>query len=156
MGSVELRRQRGPGGGGGVVERRGVVHGRNPHTSLLLLYIPSIGMEYFKQLPLQKSQVTLANGFDVAFATIRLNVEYWPIDHADRGGFQIIANVTIRQRMGAANELPSIDTYETLQATYFFDTKNHFGIGISFNAGRDAQRNFLFDRLWQFGPRFKF
>lgn len=137
-------------------ECTGIVHGQNPHTSLLLLYVPSVGVEYFDQLPLLKNGATYANGVNVGFATLRLNVEYWPIDHTDQGGLQLIANLMFRERLGGTTALPSSDSFETLQANYFFDKKNHFGAGLTLSVGRDSQRNFLFERLWQFGPRFKF
>jgi len=112
------------------------------------MYFPYVGFEYFEQLAITgEADAVLAPAFDGGVAVARVAFEFYPFHRQVIPGnirFVIGGEYSYRRLLKDVMELGTRDAnVVSLAATYYLDTDQNVGIGLTLDKGRSPTTNFV-------------
>lgn len=130
-----------------------------PEGKEVFRYYPSIGWERYEKLAIKEKRgadnVVVAPAIDTSLAFARLNAEYRPFVTVLDGRLVFITTYTYRHRTSGDAMVPKSSRLFEATLDYYLDEKKRIGIGLSYQSGRDPNRNFLDETSSSLGIKIK-
>lgn len=124
-------------------------------------WLPSVGVEYYDNLPVERTGLPVVAKINTTFAFGRLALEWWPFlagrgtDHPS-SHVQLLLEYIYRSKIGG-DSLPQGDVgLLTYGLTYYLDPDQTIGIGIEREDGAGTTRNFVDEERTTVALRVKF
>ena len=124
------------------------------------MYFPYVGFEYFRELAITGGEdAVIAPAFDGGLALARLAFEFYPFHHQVLpGNIKFVVGGEYHYRR-LLKDVPALGTRDlhfiSLAATYFLDSDQNIGLGLTFDKGQSPTTNFVDQRRVVLGLEIK-